>query len=425
MSKTDRPAPLRLESLSCTVVRPRPAAGPQDGRWYWRARRGDETLWTGWATREEADVVCARLTLGEAGGAAVTIRDLMETWFAGAEDLAAAGQLAETSLDTMRASVRAILRELGAVHIAAVTVATLERYRDVRLTPRAEQLRRAEGQRGRLPRRSGMATETVARELRMLRTAWAWGHERGLVPTATLPRVVVRPKPFYERYTPSAEEIGAVLERLEGWPWLAVRLYWATGCRLGEIATLRRRDVDASEAVLYVRGKTGPREVVIVPAVMAELLPHLPQDPDARLLGVTYGTARTSLRRYLADACAAAGVPRWTAQALRRFATDAIYETGADPGIEAAHLGHGPQTAMAHYRRARVTVRRRAVQSAGLGVLPATEGEGVVLLGVAARAAQEEAILAAAMRGDLMEVARLVAETTGTATAQTRRKGRM
>lgn len=423
-----RPAPLRLESLSCTVVR-----GPrQDGRWYWRARRADATLWTGWATREEASAACARLTLGEQPqGGVCTVGELVGHWFAEAEDRAESGQLAQTSLDTLRAVVRALRRDLGAVRVDAITVSTLERYRDARLRP-APPPRREEGQRGRLPRRGGLASETVARELRLLRQVWTWAHERGLVPSPTLPRVAMRVRAEVERYTPSPAEVAAVLDHLDGWAWLAVRLLWATGCRLGEIASLRRRDVDASRALLRVRGKTGPREVAILPSVLAELLPHLPDEPDARLLAeVTTETIRTSLRRHLAAACKAAKVPRWTAHGLRRLATDALFDAGADPGVEGAQIGHSPKVALTHYRRASVSARHQAVAAARLGVVPTApdaeqeeQGE-LVLLGVASQATTERAILDAARRGDLAEVVRLASLLNGTATTQTSLKRRV
>ncbi|MBK9369887.1 MAG: hypothetical protein IPN01_26925 [Deltaproteobacteria bacterium] len=46
-----RPAAIDLGDLHVSIVR-----GPNaEGRWYWRARDADRaTLWTGWATRDEA-----------------------------------------------------------------------------------------------------------------------------------------------------------------------------------------------------------------------------------------------------------------------------------------------------------------------------------------------------------------------------------
>ncbi|MBK9649082.1 MAG: hypothetical protein IPO67_28715 [Deltaproteobacteria bacterium] len=46
-----RPAAIDLGDLHVSIVR-----GPNaEGRWYWRARDADRaTVWTGWATRDEA-----------------------------------------------------------------------------------------------------------------------------------------------------------------------------------------------------------------------------------------------------------------------------------------------------------------------------------------------------------------------------------
>lgn len=220
-----------------------------------------------------------------------------------------------------------------------------------------------------------MAPETVARELRMLRTAWTWRHERGLVTRPVLPRVRVRMRPVMDRHTPTPAEVAAVLDQLEGWPWLAVRLLEATGCRLGEIGTLTRADIDEARAVLHVRGKTGQRPVAILPDVLAELLPAMAE--RGPVLGITPESTRTSLRRYLADACEAAGCPRWTAHGLRRLAVDRLYRAGVDVGTAAAHLGHSPAVALEHYRRATAADMAGAVARAGLGRLP--DGDGVVL----------------------------------------------
>lgn len=54
-----RPKPVALGDVRLSVVR-----GPRaDGLWYWRARRSGarDTLWSGWATREEAIAQAERL----------------------------------------------------------------------------------------------------------------------------------------------------------------------------------------------------------------------------------------------------------------------------------------------------------------------------------------------------------------------------
>lgn len=394
--------PIQIEGVSITRVR-----GPRaDGRIYWRARRGDSVLWTGWGTREEASAIGARLTLGEtpSTGDLLTVEDLVHDWFCDQEERAASGQLASRTLKTYRTAARALIKALGPVYLRAITTSTLDRFRDTRL-------------------KSGMATRTVQLELRILRQAWAWAYERGKVSTERLPRCAVRIQDRRSRYTPSRDEIAKVLDHLSGWAWLLVRLLWATGCRLGEIASLRRRDADAGQALLHVRGKTGAREVAVVPSVLVELLPHMATGPDDYVIGVGPNHSQKTIAGILRETCQSAGVPHFSPQALRRWATDALYDTGADPSLEAAHVGHAPEVALGHYRTARLDARRAAVERAGLGVLPSDGGE-VVLLGVASREALERAVVEAAVRGDLAEVARLaerIRGLDGTTTAQIRR----
>lgn len=372
-----KPAPLTIGDVKATPIR-----GPKDGRWYWRARRhrgGERTLWTGWATREEAQTEIARIVGGAPRTAAdvSTVGDVLDFWI-GSQELRQ--DLAPRSLETMTATVRALVREIGDVRANLVTLTTLERYRDARMRPGLTIVPRRQEQRGRLPSRSGAASETVSRELRTLGTAWAWAHERGLVASATLPRIRIRRTQPLPRYTPTPHEVAAVLAHLGGgrawaWPDLVTRIGFATGARLGEIASLRFCDFDATTNTIHVDGKTGRRPVPVEPRVMADVMsrlpaPPIPPDPESRIWPVTHASLLTSMPRLFTAACAAAECQRWTAHALRRLAVDLLFGAGVDPGTESAIMGHSAEVAIRHYRRAKLDVRRAGVRLAGLGVLP-------------------------------------------------------
>jgi hypothetical protein len=61
MAKSKRPKAAEVGPVRLTIMASR---GSRDGdRWYWRARRKGErdTVWTGWATRDEAMAAVARL----------------------------------------------------------------------------------------------------------------------------------------------------------------------------------------------------------------------------------------------------------------------------------------------------------------------------------------------------------------------------
>lgn len=376
-----RPSPIAVGPYRLRVMR-----GPhQDGRWYWRAGQyadgSETTVWTGWATADEATAVIAGMVhRGDTeapGEGCATVRDLMEMWMGAMLERA---DLRPRSVETMRAGAAAVARGLGSVLLSRVTARTLETYRDSRLRSGDTLARdREEQPRGRLPRVQGVAPETVARELRMLRQAWQWARESGHVSTDLPPRVRVHVRPVVDRYTPTGPEVAAVLRRLDGWPALAVRLLAATGCRLGELAHARRRDLDVDACEIQVRGKTGARVVPIAPVALAALAPDLPTDPEAWLLTIRPVSVLTSLRRYLADAIDAENAERaerglrplrqWTAHALRRAAVDTLYRAGVDVGVAASVLGHSPDVALRHYRRAGEDERREAVRRAGLGVI--------------------------------------------------------
>lgn len=350
-----RPRPVSSGRYRAGVVRgPRP-----DGRWYWRVRlfadAGESNVWSGWATVDEVDLQMARLTTGEAsaptptGDRCDTVHDIAELWLGHVQ--ARRGVPART-VDTVRATVRAWVRHMGAVRVDRLDVVTLDRYVRARET-------------------EGRSSHTIHRELRVLRQAWTWLRERGLVPDRPAPRVHVRVRAERDDYTPTAAEVARVVGHLQGWPRLLTRLLWATGCRLGELAGLRRsalRLTPAEDAWVDVAGKTGPRSVPLSPALARELLLELgPGDPEALVLPVTESSAQTSLRRYLADACALAGCRRWTAQGLRRLAVDAVYEAGVDPGTAGRLIGHSPAVALRFYRRANAANVRDAARRARLG----------------------------------------------------------
>jgi integrase len=381
MARTRRPPPIHSGDLRVGVVRG--PAKDNAASWYWRARRfeagAEVTIWTGWGTRAEVEQVMAGMLLhGEAPATerCDTVEDLLLFW-RGAQD--ERGDLRARSKDTIRAAVRQLVHGLGTVRVAGLRMTDLEGYRDRRLRPAAEPLpARVEGTRGRQPARHGASPFTVERELRFLAHAWSWGQGVGLVPaTQALPTVRIRMRETRTRHTPTRAEVKLVLARLDGWAALTARLLFATGCRLGEVASLHRRDVDERRLEIRVDGKTGPRAVPVHPDVMAELLPLLPTDPSSRVIpDVRESTVLTSLRRHLDQATGDLGMPRWTAQDLRRAAVDELYRAGADPSTVAAILGHSVETAMKFYRRPTEDDRHKAVRGARLGL---AEAEGKVV----------------------------------------------
>ena len=399
--KSKRPAKVVVHPVHARVVR-----GPDaDGRWYWQGRifegegGGDRTVLSGWYRRPALIAAIHELIKHdgldqptEPAAEVRTVQDLLEAWLgsrADAADLEAATKRASRSSAQRLVGPADGRTALGSVLLRHLDKRHLEHYRDT----------------------VGGAESTVARDLKTLRSAWRWGRDIGHVPDRTLPSLR-RPgktraaKAVYTRYTPTEPEVAQVIEKIRR-PWAkrAVILLYATGGRIGEIATLRwgavapywrelpmRGDerlcdvegldlhwtaLDAASVVLD--GKTGPREVQLHPDVAAELASWRPDDaqPEDGVWGVTPATATTRIQAELAQASEALGLPRLSPNGLRRAAERALYRT-REVDVAASIMGHSPETAIRTYRAVTAEERARVVAEAGLSI-PRTRGAGEVV----------------------------------------------
>lgn len=365
--KVKRPKSLAVDPIKARVIR-----GPNpEGRWYWQAvvyrDATERTVWSGWATREQASQELAALVAGgELDGSrrpdptVETVGDVLETWLG---SQGARADLAALTMKHYTSRSKTLHAGIGAVRPDRLDVVTLERFRDTRL-------------------HAGAAPATVAKELKILRFAWRWGRELGYCPPRDLPKVAIKPHPVRTRHTPTRADVLGVLDHLDGWPYLAVRLLFATGARVGEIAVLRWEAVDLARATITLRGKTGPRAFPLSPDLAALLRP-LAGDPAALVLGVTPNMVRGHLgTRHLAAACERAGVPRFSPHGLRRATVDALLLAGVDVGTAASLMGHTPAVMLAAYRQATDDDRRQAITTAALGAVP---GGGKVIAFARAR----------------------------------------
>lgn len=394
--RTKRPLPVGSLDVRARVLR-----GPrEDGRWYWRihrtVHRRQEALGGGWWHAHEAERATMRLAADEDGGAtrrpaAATVGELLHYWI-GAQELRA--DLSPRTLEVRRAACRWLLGGMGDTLIGAVDRVVLERHRDRRLReavtlPRkrrdadgnAVQARNAAGKLEDVwdPHDTGRTTapRTVQFELLVLRMAWRYGREVGLV-VGELPVVGVRVRGHVRnRYTPTPIETAAVMRHLDGWAQLALLLYAGTGARLDEIASLTWGDVDLDVGEVHVTGKMGRRTVPIEPPIVRALRDLGPGEPTARVLACAHSTARAIYER-LDVACRKAGVPRFAPGGLRRAAVGALYRAG-DPSVAGAVLGHSAIVAMRHYREVGGQEKRDAMRAARLGHLPDPDAKVVEL----------------------------------------------
>ena len=350
--KPRKPEPFGVGPYRCRAIR-----GPREpGVWYWRAERHGEdrhTLWTGWATREDAMQAAIDAAMGaperphrpkRATSGIDTVDFLIRAWLA---DQRQRPDLSPYTLAHYERGAVVVTEYAGDLSVLRITVGSLEEVK--------RRLLRV------------YAPSTTRQHLRVLRIAWSWARARGYLHTDLPP--VRQPKVKTEKYTPSSADVGAMLRALDQSRSVAagaVRMMYATGARRGEASGITWADVNESAGVMVLRGKTGPRPFPLS-AQVKEILRPLPRK-GLTIYGASHATVYKAVHKTLRLACDRAGVQRFTAHALRRAAVDAMAEAGIDVGTAGALLGHTPEVMLRHYRQARGASLARA--AAVLGTVP-------------------------------------------------------
>jgi integrase len=217
-----RPAAIDLGDLHLSIVR-----GPNaEGRWYWRARDADRaTVWTGWATRDEAAREGASLLNKPSTPAprsnVKTVREMIAAW---REVQRERVELAPYTHTNHGHRAQHLVQHLGELPVTKVNRDALEGYVRARLA-------------------EGGSLRTIHGELTSLGHAWRVAVERGLIEYRALPKLSLRidPKVFTINHrTPTQEEVSRALAKLPAEEALTVQLLAATGARIGEVLALRR-----------------------------------------------------------------------------------------------------------------------------------------------------------------------------------------
>lgn len=349
--------------------------GPDgEGRFRWRLewyiQRRQRTAALGWLTRPDAQRAGQlRASAGDTAPRARsaptlrTVQDLLELWVGEQE---ARADLEPRSLVAYRLHAEHLAGHLGDVHIARLDSGDLARYRDTRM--------RESGER-RYPTGTvlkicqGASPRTVFHELLLLATAWKWARLRGWV-DRPLPEWRVRLKDPGPKPVPTEADIARMVGMLSGWPRMALILCWATGARISEIGTIRRRDVSLQRQTIELDGKTGSRTIPISADVAAELrrwMEMLPDIPDGWLLGVRRSTVSMVASIHWRPVAEALGIETPTGHGARRAVVDRLARAGVDVATGAALLGHSPMTQLRYYRQPTQADMVDAVASARLG----------------------------------------------------------
>ena len=164
------------------------------------------------------------------------------------------------------------------------------------------------------------------------------------------------------------------------WPGAvaAIRLLLLSGCRKGEILTLRWDDVDMTARELRLRdAKTGPRMVPLTPPLLAVLAGIAPVEGNPWVIrGRKPGTHLTDLSYYWARIAARAGLDGARIHDIRHSYASRALALGESLTMIGRLLGHarvGTTARYAHLRRdAEKAAARRVGDSIAAHILPAS-----------------------------------------------------
>ena len=181
---------------------------------------------------------------------------------------------------------------------------------------------------------------------------WGW-RERGTNPCLGIAK---NPRNTVARFLDAGEleRIGRILDAHEAeWPETvaAIRLLALTGCRRGEVLTLRWRNI-TRDAIKLEDAKTGPRAVP-VGAAARSVLDNLPgkRRPDAFLFPSHAGSAgqRDQVRIRWHKMCAEAGIGRTRLHDLRHTVASHAVMSGENLPLIGKMLGHRRHVTTASY----------------------------------------------------------------------------
>lgn len=383
-NRTDRrrPDPVRLPPLTAYARRPPTRTEP---RWAWQVMvkedEGHRHVLSGRYTEREIAALLAQLLVeqnwsSQTGSVAMTtVDEMMRAWAASvADDMSLSRRTRKAYV--MRA--QRIAEALGDVHLSRLTEREIARARDAWI-------------------RTGLSLSTVAAYLVSLRHSWHWARSMGHVPDRDLPKVaiaqktVLKAKPRYNRYTPTADEVATVLQLVTPRHHrIALEVAFNTGCRIGEAGRLRWRDVDLTRGTLRFDGKTGARTVAIGPALqqfLADVRDALERvDPDATVMGapisrVDSGGSWKALHR----ACRDAGLRQFSPHSFRRLAVDTAVEQGLHVGHAARYFGHSEKVMIQHYMTRQPSQMHSAAALFGRGAVTTDQANDKAVVGGAPR----------------------------------------
>ncbi|MCL3860234.1 tyrosine recombinase XerC [Actinotalea sp. K2] len=207
---------------------------------------------------------------------------------------------------------------------------------------------------------NGLARSTVARRGAAVRAFYAWAEQSGHLVTDPAARLVTAQPggalPSALAVEPARRLLDAARDAVDEDPltvrdWVTLELLYATGVRVGELASVDLDDVDAPSRLLRVMGKGSKERVVPFGVPAARALDRWVQDARPRLATPTSGPAlligrrgrradQRQLREVVHRAAALAGVEDLAPHGLRHTAATHLLNGGSDLRSVQEILGH-------------------------------------------------------------------------------------
>lgn len=351
------------ETLATAYARRAPGKRPGKEHWHWelsfkdrhgkrkfislgRLPRGDL-----WYAITEAMRVAAPSTVFVDTSDIITVIQLLKVNYGHHEDREGTSEaLKDVTLRNYKGSVQRLASVVGKTLLRDLDEASVLGFRKALLR------RKSNGS------RPGYSPKTVRLDIKFLRQAICWGRSMGIdVPDVSVKRALKfttqkAGEPVNNHHTPTDEDVVRLYQYMKrGKTKLAMYIMWQTGCRVGECAGLRWRDITHAPNgawISFPKGKTGPRRTPITESAFGEIQSYRPseaRDNDALFSSPAQMSKNTGAA--ISHACHLRSIEPFTSHGLRRLYTDRCLRAGVDVGTYAAMAGHSPETALREYRK--------------------------------------------------------------------------
>lgn len=199
----------------------------------------------------------------------------------------------------------------------------------------------------------GLSDATVNKHIKTIKRFFNWCVERGYLDESPARFLTRRPanRPFDTGKAATDAEVSAILEAAHDDPrdWAVVLLLVQSGCRAGELASLRMRDLDLDSPKAFVDGKGGKRRTIYFNQETAQALRDWlevrPQDADHDCVFTSirgHGPLNAqSVSQLIRRLCKKAKLERSLgAHAFRHYVALKLARSKVPPTVIKEYLGH-------------------------------------------------------------------------------------